>query len=950
MKTSNFLLILGVLLLFGACDDSSVSSNSNNSNNTNNANNTNNTTCDPVCDTNATCEDLNGTLTCVCAEGFDGDGITCADVDECADSTHNCNTNATCENAEGGFACTCESGYEGDGIVCDDVDECSTGTDNCDANATCLNTPGNFTCICNPPLVGDGTVCVEPTDCTNDPSICHTNATCMDQGAFSICLCDSGYNGDGLSCADIDECDVGTHTCDANATCTNSIGSFDCACDTGFTGDGQSCTDIDECTDGTNNCDANATCTNIDGSFTCTCISGYGGDGISCTDTDECSDGTNNCDSNATCTNSDGSFTCVCNTGFTGDGLGCSDDDECNDGMHNCDIDATCTNIPGGFDCACDSGFSGDGVTCFDIDECIEGMDNCDINATCTNISGGFTCACNSGYNGPGLTCADVDECANGTDNCNMFGNCTNTSGSFTCNCPAFSVDINGDGILCEYYQTCQDLLLHEGGGLPDGEYIIDPDGTASGIDPFAVYCDMTTDGGGWTIVYSATGADGEEPMVSDVKVAGDAFSQHYNLNRAQKMAISELSNYSIFLRNSGEWIKSNHVLFDSSLDTPMRESHYDVEIISSNGTIAMAVMGWSNHSISGGGDYHLSTGPVDHHSSNYYVLNSGCVNQYLYSYSNLVLDGDAGYDSNTGLGDWTASVACESGEGGSLQFYAAMRTETGPAYELTGTPDPYSVYNTVEDTYFFSNNILSGIWHRKSNKIIIGHYNNLGYYSFPAGSSGYSQFPDNDTSTPYDVIVQVPATNTVVHTDQDYNPSTYNRIFVGTIGAYTGYLSNFAVAIYDDGFTGTCYLRSSSASEFLCFDGAAVRHYATKEGTSNLTFVNSVTLTGNTFQYNQSYGGTFAWDGMYYYFAVNGTTNSNPNYEVFNADGSLLGSFTSTMQNMNSLYFDWSVGRYVIHDGYGDAKGGNLYTWAGGTYDNDSQCYSPVSSQHTLK
>lgn len=40
-------------------------------------------------------------------------------------------------------------------------------------------------------------------------------------------------------------------------------------------------------------------------------------------------------------------------------------------------------------------------------------------------------------------------------------------------------------------------------GATGDGIYRIDPDGSGT-IAPFDVYCDMTTDGGGWMAVYTS--------------------------------------------------------------------------------------------------------------------------------------------------------------------------------------------------------------------------------------------------------------------------------------------------------------------------------------------------------------------------------------------------------------------------------------------------------------
>jgi hypothetical protein len=57
------------------------------------------------------------------------------------------------------------------------------------------------------------------------------------------------------------------------------------------------------------------------------------------------------------------------------------------------------------------------------------------------------------------------------------------------------------DGGDCAANSDQLSCLILKGLDKGDGNYWIDPDGAAGPIDPFMTFCDMTTDGGGWTLI-----------------------------------------------------------------------------------------------------------------------------------------------------------------------------------------------------------------------------------------------------------------------------------------------------------------------------------------------------------------------------------------------------------------------------------------------------------------
>lgn len=96
-----------------------------------------------------------GVLRAVCSGFAEGtEPATCLtgglEVDECASGRHGCWTQdslSACVDTFRGFVCRCPAGWEGDGHTCTDIDECALGISGCDQ--ICVNDPGSYHCECN---------------------------------------------------------------------------------------------------------------------------------------------------------------------------------------------------------------------------------------------------------------------------------------------------------------------------------------------------------------------------------------------------------------------------------------------------------------------------------------------------------------------------------------------------------------------------------------------------------------------------------------------------------------------------------------------------------------------------------------------------------------------------------------------------------------------------------
>ncbi len=363
-----------------------------------------------------------------------------------------------------------------------------------------------------------------PAVTTDDSTTTTTTSTSSSSGSTTDVAPTSSSSGDpttggsstgpGPLCGDgnVDEgeeCDVGADNSDFSA-CTESCKNSVCgdglvkagaeACDDGNQVDDDTCTNdcaLASCGDGTVQLGEECDDGNEDFTDEClsNCLNASCGDGAIHKGIEDCDDG--NFDDTDNCL-----ATCV--PAKCGDSVVHAGVEDCDDG--NADDTDACLGT-------CKAATCGDKLVQVGVEDCDDG--NADDTDSCLG-------SCKAAKCGDGVVQVGVEQCDD--KNLDEADGCTSA---------------------CTIPKTCKDVI----DAVPlakDGLYYIDPDGPMmGGLPPFQVQCDMTTAGGGWTLIEKSPygGLTIGKALYQDLPInPDDPTAPRHRLSKATMTILRDLS------------------------------------------------------------------------------------------------------------------------------------------------------------------------------------------------------------------------------------------------------------------------------------------------------------------------------------------------------------------------------------------------------------------------
>ncbi|MBM4356364.1 MAG: hypothetical protein FJ109_21655, partial [Deltaproteobacteria bacterium] len=401
-------------------------------------------------------------------------------------------------------------------LDCDDLNPCTS--DSCDPATGCLHAANTAPC--------------------DDADACTLGDVC-DLGA-----CKSGS---ALDCDDSNPCT--DDSCNPKSGCKHVTNALDCD-------DGNACTVDDKCDGGKCKSKSMLSCSDENPCTTDSCNPAVG-----------CLHVINSapCDDGDVCTTADKCIQGICaGTGL----LSCDDGNPCT--QDSCAPGVGCASMPFAEGQPCEfpgicAGTCAAGICKEGAVETCDGKDNdCDSKVDETGAAG-----CNNAWHDidgdgfgaglPSCECGIPDGFSATKDDCDDNDAAVNPGALESCSTP---FDDNCDGKTNDgcVYKSCKVLLAMTPAAVT-GKYTIDPDGNGP-VAPYPVWCEMSADGGGWTL--AGVAANSGTRRWNSIAVFSDTstFGSVDQLTAAFKSPAWKQLAGDDFLVDTGEYAIGYHALF----------------------------------------------------------------------------------------------------------------------------------------------------------------------------------------------------------------------------------------------------------------------------------------------------------------------------------------------------------------------------------------------------